>query len=110
METSNKDRKYYRRYNTRKDCRMHGNKDLMKMLLVSTDPLISKYIPEKNHRKTQTPQEIDFLFVVSDTNEEDNYEDDTNFTYAEPWESTDEESDEGSNHDTDDNVSDEDSD
>ncbi|XP_025414995.1 uncharacterized protein LOC112686776 isoform X2 [Sipha flava] len=49
QESRNKDFKMYRRHHTRKNSRINTNKDLLHVLLISSDPLIStiRLLPKK---------------------------------------------------------------
>jgi len=53
QEARNKDYRYFREHHTRKDTRFHTNIDLLKILLVSSDPVIVSHIslPKKNSKK-----------------------------------------------------------
>lgn len=51
QEARNKDYRYFREYHTRKDTRCHTNEDLLKILLVSSDPVIVSYIPLQKNSK-----------------------------------------------------------
>lgn len=53
QEARNKDYRYYREHHTRKDTRLHTNEDLLKILLVSSDPVITSHIslPKKNSKE-----------------------------------------------------------
>lgn len=45
QEVRKKDYRYFREHHTRKDTRFHTNEDLLKILLVSSDPVIVSQIP-----------------------------------------------------------------
>lgn len=55
QECRNKDYKTWREHHTRKDSRLHCNEDLLHILLVSSDPLISslRNIKKKNFRSSR---------------------------------------------------------
>ena len=68
QEARNKDFRYYRQHNTRKNSRFAINEDLMNMLLVSSDPYISllRSIPKST---TSTAVPYDVLQLLSDPSE-----------------------------------------
>lgn len=75
QEARNKDYRYFREHHTRKVTRLHTNKDLLKILLVSSDPVITSHIllPKKNS-KVLSPEAMK-LVVTSEAQyvEPDNF-------------------------------------
>lgn len=59
LEARNKDCRRYRKYNTRKISRWHTNRDLLSMLLVSSDPIISSLrVSARNKHTTNLCSEV----------------------------------------------------
>ena len=56
QERLNKDYKYLRSNNTRKTCRLAGNKDLLHHLLMSSDPVISSLRKPPKYNKKQASE------------------------------------------------------
>ncbi|KAL4126307.1 hypothetical protein QTP88_010529 [Uroleucon formosanum] len=67
QESRNKDYKTFRKHNTRKMSRINTNTDLLHILLVSSDPLISSTRKVKNKNKLDYSPEVQSLFILSDS-------------------------------------------
>ena len=72
QEARNKDCKYFKEHNTRKTSRVKTMEDLLYILLVSSDPLVSSLRKKTRKRnKSMHPEVLDLLHVEDDTNDVD---------------------------------------
>ena len=72
QEARNKDYRYYREHHTRKDTREHTNEDLLKILLVSSDPVITSFC--RNSKKPLQKLSTDTLKLLASQAKKDNSE------------------------------------
>lgn len=63
QESRNKDYKFYREHNTRKNSRENTNEDLIKRMLITSDPVISSMHPSRSYKSLKEyPLEAKALF------------------------------------------------
>lgn len=67
QEARNKDYRYFREHHTRKDTRLHTNEDLLKILLISSDPVIATHISLPKKKSKDLSSEAIKLTITSKT-------------------------------------------
>lgn len=68
QECRNKDFKNYREHHTRKNSRLNTNKDLLHILLISSDPVISSLRKIKTKKNSKFSNEARMLLKINGSN------------------------------------------